>query len=198
MNQQALHIDWANVRARLQEGDKALQEADSVAASRMQSVFRERAIQLAGVSREGVAEGCPMLIFSLGEQRYAVELRLVAEVVHLPRCTPVPGGPPALLGVINHRGEAKSVMDLGWILNQLPSSSPTEGFFLLLHEADRQLRVRVDAADEVRRMDLEKLASPPAFSAGPAARFVKGVHPDGTIVLSVEAILDNAASSEAA
>jgi chemotaxis signal transduction protein len=54
-----------------------------------------------------------VLIFALGGNRYAVELRWVREIVSLGHVTPVPTAPPIIEGAMNFRGSIVSVLGPG-------------------------------------------------------------------------------------
>jgi purine-binding chemotaxis protein CheW len=56
------------------------------------------------------------IVLPIGEDRYGIELTDVREVVPEPRLTPVPGAPPAVLGVVNLRGEVVPVLDTAQLL----------------------------------------------------------------------------------
>ena len=57
------------------------------------------------------------VLLQLGAERYALPVEQVQEVVELERLTPVPGAPPATLGIHNLRGQILPVFDLGLILS---------------------------------------------------------------------------------
>jgi twitching motility protein PilI len=50
--------------------------------------------------------------FRLGEQRFVAPMNEIAEILHEPRYTPMPGVKPWMLGVANLRGRLLPVMDL--------------------------------------------------------------------------------------
>lgn len=52
------------------------------------------------------------LAFKAGGGRFALPAKDVAEVTPLVRLSPVPGGPPSLAGLMNHRGAALPVVDV--------------------------------------------------------------------------------------
>lgn len=82
-------------------------------AERQRRILRERAAALARPIEDAVADGqVDMLSFDVAGERYAVEARHVREVVGLPDVTRVGGAPPAIVGVINVRGEVLPVVDL--------------------------------------------------------------------------------------
>jgi hypothetical protein len=53
------------------------------------------------------------ILLPVGEEWHAIELRSVQEVLPVPPITPVPSGPPWLIGLINRRGELLPVIDTG-------------------------------------------------------------------------------------
>src|SRR4051812_50129992 len=61
------------------------------------------------------------LLLPVGEDLYALELTTVREVVPDPELTPLPGAPPALLGVFNLRGEVVPAFDVARLLGLPPA-----------------------------------------------------------------------------
>jgi purine-binding chemotaxis protein CheW len=61
------------------------------------------------------------LLLPLHADLYAVELTAVREVVPDPEVTPLPGGPPWLLGIFNLRGEVVPLFDTAWLLGLEPA-----------------------------------------------------------------------------
>lgn len=57
-----------------------------------------------------------VIVFALGQARYAVELRWVREVFTAGHVTPVPRAPDALAGVVNYRGAVMPLIDLDAVL----------------------------------------------------------------------------------
>ncbi len=58
--------------------------------------------------------------FELHEERYAIDIRMVREVVEMQLVTPLPRTPPYVIGIINLRGEVTHVIDLAILLGQRP------------------------------------------------------------------------------
>jgi hypothetical protein len=56
------------------------------------------------------------LLLPVGADRYALELTAVREVVRAPAVVPLPGAPPAVLGLMNLRGEVVPVLDTAALL----------------------------------------------------------------------------------
>ena len=57
-------------------------------------------------------ESRPLIRFTLGGRRFALELPLVSEMTDLPLLHPVPGAPPCVAGVADIRGRVVTLLDL--------------------------------------------------------------------------------------
>lgn len=64
---------------------------------------------------------CSCVVFRLGEQRLALPIDSVSEILDLPECFPVPGAKPWILGLANIRGNLVTVCDLLWFLSGVRS-----------------------------------------------------------------------------
>lgn len=139
-------------------------------------VLDERARRLARplITLPDDADVTALLEFGLGGERFAVDARLVHEVLSAPSVTPLPGTPPFLGGVCALRGHPLVVYELRTILG-LPSVTvaTTRPVVVLGQEAaDMGLRVdRVDAVLSVRRADIHP---PPDHVSPSLQRFLLG------------------------
>lgn len=93
-----------------------------------------------------------LLAFELGEDRYALPLACVREIVRLPSVTEVPRGPDDVLGVISVRGAVTTVIDLRKRLRLalLPLTNRTR--VLLVQHAEETLGLLVDGVLQVCRL----------------------------------------------
>jgi len=150
-------VKWDEVRRRLQTSEDSLRDALSESPERIETVFRQRAVQLAKptAATKSVSSGIPALIFRLAHERYAIALKDLAEVLSFHGCTRVPGARAQFLGVINVRGELRPVIDLGHVLSGLPSND--SGAVLILR---RQAALKVDEIEELREIGAGELSRP--------------------------------------
>jgi chemotaxis signal transduction protein len=180
-------IDWKLVKARLRKSQLGLEKALAPDPERTAAVFRERAAQLAsrGTGMGPGRELLRVMTFLVGAERYGVEFADVRELLPFTCCTPLPGAPAALLGVINLHGEFQSVVDLGRLMEFPGPDVPAAGYVLLLCKGPNRAALRVDGLDKAELMAVTDLtASDPA-----EARFVRGLAADRTRLLSTDAIL---------
>lgn len=184
---------WHEVRDRLAEIDAGLSGSCAPDQRLIEEVYRRRARQLAD-RQAGRAESSTLavLAFGLGTERYAVELSDLAEVFPYRGSTAVPGAPPALLGVINVRGDIKPVVDLRSILGLRAGDGGGAGYVLMLRQAGRAIGFKVDAIDQVCQIDPSDFVSTGDDGATiPGSRFIKGLTADGLILLDTGAALSH-------
>src|SRR5579863_161532 len=167
------------------------------AAERLETVYRERAAQLA-IQRAlpETAATIEALVFTLGTERYAMELQDLVEVLPFKGCTPVPWAPEELTGVINVRGEILPVLDLSRVLTLPKVEHRTGGWLLLLRRREREVGFWVDQVEKIRRLRLDELAGPVQNGAHATAGYLKAITADTVMLLSAERLLSHALLKE--
>jgi len=76
------------------------------------------------------------LLFELGRERYALDVRQVAEVLPLLAITPIPQAPAAVAGVLNFRGAPVPVIDLSQLTLCRPAERRLSTRIVLVHYPD--------------------------------------------------------------
>nr|WP_240125360.1 chemotaxis protein CheW [Thermomonas alba] len=103
------------------------------------------------------------LRMALGEDRYAVELLRVQEVVRLAPIIAVRGAPPSLLGVMNLRGRVVPVHDLGLWLHRPPATVDDRARIVVLEHQDELVGLLVSAVTDVVTLEAAHI-EPPAVN----------------------------------
>jgi len=93
-------------------------------------------------------------------QAYGLELLKVQEVVLPTPLLPLRGTPPAMLGVMNLRGQVVPVMDLGVHLGQAAQPSTPATRFVVLEEKGEILGLRVSAVEDVVTLAEHQVEAP--------------------------------------
>jgi purine-binding chemotaxis protein CheW len=180
-------IDWERAHERLRASEQALAESLAESPARVAAAYRRRAAQLAiaggttGVEPPEAAAA--VLIFSLGQERFAIELHELAEVLPLVLCMPVPGAAAGILGVINLRGELRPIVDLRRLIMRSEDEDANSGFVLLLQRRGRELGLRVD-----RVAGLGEIARQKVLAAEPG-RYAQRIAGETLLLLDVEKVL---------
>lgn len=101
--------------------------------SQTTAVFRERALKLAEVPKQGTpTESISLAVVRLGEELFGFELAAIREFAALRNVTPVPCCPPHIVGQMNLRGEAVTVVDISKPLG-LPGLSENSNQIVAIH-----------------------------------------------------------------
>jgi purine-binding chemotaxis protein CheW len=149
-----------------------------------------RARQLARVpdAPPRAGEVLELVGFVLAGERYGIESRFVREVARLTRFTPVPGTAAFVLGVTNLRGEILALFDLRQLLGVVAEGVTDLGRIVVLGEHRREFGLLADAASEILYVPGASLAQ---TETAWGRAYVRGIGPDGVIVLSGEALLND-------
>ena len=157
----------------------------------IEEVFRRRAQQLADRRTVSThAPTCAVLVFALGLERYAIEVAELLEVLPYRGCTAVPGAPPAVLGVLNVRGDLRPVIDLRRLLGIDGAQSASTSYLLMLRHESGAIGFAVEALDAIRQVDANELVPAEGRAENiPGSRCVKAVTADTVIVLDTRVAL---------
>lgn len=128
---------------------------------------------------EGAGIGTRWVSFELAAQRYAVDVRYVQEVIRPVECTPVPGAPFDVLGIINLRGAIVAVLD-GRRRLGLPGSADAalaagSARIVIFDAGGEPVGVLVDAISDVLELSDADIAPAPSGRAARAEDPVTGV-----------------------
>jgi purine-binding chemotaxis protein CheW len=153
-------------------------------------VLDARARLLARITDEPPRAGeiLELVGFVLAGERYGIESRFVREVARLTRFTPVPGTPEFVLGVTSLRGEILALFDLRHLLGVVAEGVTDLGRIVVLGEHRREFGLLADAASEILCVPGASLAQ---TETAWGRAYVRGVTPDGVVVLSGEALLSD-------
>ncbi len=126
-------------------------------------------------SRSGLAE---LFLFALGDERFAVDVRAVDEVLESPAITPVPGAPHAVAGVCRYGEGSLGVVQAGTLLGVDGALSRS---VLVMRRGDERVGLLVDDVEDVVLLDLSTLGPPPYD----ADDFLLAVHWDREVLTAI-------------
>ena len=157
-------------------------------------ILENRAREFAKPLEERIQdEGEDVVVFDLAGERYAVESEVVREIRRLGGLTPLPGIPSFVLGIVNVRGEILSVLDLAKILGLPVRPFGDTASMLVLSDGNMIFGVAVHGLHGTMRLSIEGLQPIPAAREGIPKRVLRGVRPDGLIVMNGHALLEEKA-----
>ena len=183
-------VDWEAVRERVASAARALERGFSPDPDELNRVLVERARAAARTAVPPPAtEPLEVSAFELAGETHAIETAYVREVAPLKELCPLPGTPPFLAGVMCLRGRVLAVVDLRRFFG-LPSRGLSEFDRVVVLCGDgMEFGVLADAIRGVRYVVASELQAELPTLTGVRERFLRGVLPDGLIVLNGAALL---------
>lgn len=116
-----------------------------------------------------------MVVFRLGEDVFAADVRAVERVLKYQRARALPDVPPWVDGVIEYRGAVVPQLDLRRRF-ELPESAITPTTrVLVVNGSDGWVAIVVDAVLEVVSYEAAQLSPPPALFRGLAGEYLSGL-----------------------
>jgi purine-binding chemotaxis protein CheW len=185
--------DWNGIRRRIDAIRAAIEQGFSPSAEEERRILKTRAQALAQEPQSGVAAGDTLEVveFDLASERYAFPLAQVREVSLLRELTPVPCTPAFVLGIMNLRGEIRTVIDLKKFFD-LPDAGITQLNKIILIEHDGwQLGILADAIRGVCRIPLADLQPSLPTLADVRADYLRGLTSDRLVVLDAAKLLSD-------
>lgn len=122
-----------------------------------------------------MAEELKVIVFTLANEEYGIEVDKVKTIERLSPITRVPNTPAFVKGVINLRGVVVPVIDLRGRFG-LPETEPTENTRVIIVSAhDMEVGFIVDSANDVLDVMSDTIETPPEVVGGVKAKYLRGV-----------------------
>lgn len=119
-----------------------------------------------------------VLEFSLGGEKYALDIQIVREIVEMMPITVIPRAPVHITGVINLRGEIVNIVNLNTFL-KLPNRPITKDQKIIVLMADvaggNNVGVIVDTVSSVTEITSSQVDCMTEGLAGNESRYIKGI-----------------------
>lgn len=182
-------IDWSEIRRRMADAERALEEQFAPAAGQRRAILEARARALAVGAPAEPGASIEVLEFTLANERYAIESSWVSEVIPLRELTPLPGTPAFVLGIIHLRGEVISVLDLKKFF-ELPDKGLSDlDKAIVLDDGAMQFAILADAIVGVRRLLLDDVQPPLPTLTDVRADYLLGITRQRDVVLDGRKLL---------
>lgn len=153
-------------------------------------VLRERARVLARPVAPPVTSSTrTVVVFSLGDERYALEARYVFSVQRLCEVFPLPGAPAHVMGLTSLQGELLVMFDLRLLLGTPRPARSDATRILVLGDRYCELAIIVDAVHEVQELHGSDLFDLPAASGDTDVPFLRALTRDATSLFDADALL---------
>jgi len=129
--------------------------------------------------------------FLLMPEKYGIESKYVSEVLSLKELTPIPGAPSFVTGIMDVRAKIISIVNLKLLFNLKETGLTQLNKIIVLKRGPMEFGIVTDAIAGTREVLLKGLGAPPATIQGTLAEYIKGITPEGLILLDGENLLTN-------
>lgn len=119
-----------------------------------------RAAQLASVEQDATRESLGALVVTVEQDRYALPIGAVREVVSECRITPVPCAPASVRGVVNLRGEIVSVTDLAMLLGLRREGAVRPAPLVVITDGSVTTALLVDGVEDMAEVPADGISAP--------------------------------------
>lgn len=117
-----------------------------------------------------------VIVFSLGEERYGVEISQVKEIILPTQITRIPNVPGFVEGVLNLRGQIATIINLRKRLGKESKKNDENTRIIVIEYNNATMGMMVDSVSEVKYLSSQNIEEIPKFLAlRDDSRFLKGV-----------------------
>lgn len=121
-----------------------------------------------------------IVVFKLGEEHFAVETDRVQSINDMMSVTKVPKAPNYIKGLINLRGNIKSLVDINLLLKG--NSETDQSSIIILNVQDEEIGISVDEVEEVLDID-EKFVQ--KMDNNQDKQYIKGIYNNEDKLLTI-------------
>lgn len=180
-------------RAGAQPGQSAAALMPQDAAAR--KVLEERALTIARQAGEQRQEqGNQYLRFRLGAvERYGIPYQYLEELLYVGHLARVPCTPAFVAGVVNHRGELLTILDLKHFFHMPATAAGEESRIIVVRRAGMRIGLLVDGVDGNEEYQDTEIAHPLSSEGVSNMEHVLGIHAGSVTLLNMAAFLDDPA-----
>ncbi len=174
----AANVDFAELYARLDAAERALEQSEEAAERRRAEILQERALAIGQSRRQAEPGTLAVMSFTVAGARYAVPFDRLDQVVECAGLCGLPKVPEAVLGALVVRTGIVAVLDPKVLLGLAERDLSDLRVVLVLKDGGERFGLAVEATEGALELPLKSLKAPPA---GPYT----GLADDGLLVLDV-------------
>ena len=156
------------------------------------TILAKRAKELARVNKpEDRGEYLSIILFTLANEEFGIEDRIVKEVIPLKDLTPLPGVPAFVAGIINVRGNIISILDLKRFFD-MPDPVMTDlTRVIILKNEEMELGIIAEKVVGTGRAYLNEMQKTLPTLKGIREDYLKGITNNRVVILDYEKLLND-------
>lgn len=116
-----------------------------------------------------------VVVFTLGNEDFAFDISDIKEIIRVPDITTVPNSPDFVEGVINLRGQIKTVLNLKKRLGSNEIEIKEDGRIMIVENDGQSFGVIVDSVIGVFKIEREQISDPSSLLGKERSDFIRGI-----------------------
>lgn len=116
-----------------------------------------------------------LVVFSIADEVYAVDIHQVKEIIRVPEITRVPRTPDFVEGVVNLRGSVIPVIDLRKRLGFEAGEAGRDQRIVVMEMGEQTVGMIVDSVSEVLQVDVEDIEPPSPYVLSVDSQYIVGI-----------------------
>lgn len=145
------------------------------------------------IDEDGLKKTKRVLVFSLGDENYGVEIDQTKEVIRPSDITKVPNTPEFVIGVMNLRGEIISIIDIRYFFGIAQKEKNKDVRIIVTDVTGEPIGIIVDKVEDTIDIQEDKIQPPLATLKGNVAAYTRGqvdINKKILILLDLEKIVN--------
>ena len=186
-------INWEKIHSRMDSAREKNEHGWEPSDEEVKKIFAARTKDLARKKekKKQSSEYLEVAEFILADERYGIESFRIVEVYPLKDLTPLPSTPPFIMGIINVRGQIKTVIDIKKFFD-LPDKGLSDlSKVVIVRIGEIEVGFLADVSRGISLIPLNRIQRSLPTLTGIGAEYLKGVTSDQLIILDVEKILSD-------
>lgn len=115
------------------------------------------------------------LIFSVGEEKFGIDIRYVKEIISIQPISTLPEVPCYIKGIINLRGKIIPVIDMRLKFRKDEAEYTDRTCIVVIDTQQVLVGLIVDRVAEVLKLEDENIVPPPEFKSDTHSRYISGI-----------------------
>lgn len=157
------------------------------------SILKNRASEMAKLPfSEDDQEVIEVLVFTLSDEKYAINTSFIEEVTIIKDLTEIPFVPPFIKGVINIRGHIYSIIDLTVLFNLKKSDeSLNKAKTIIIKNEEMEFGIYTDSLEGVIKVSKSDIKDSPLGVSDSSKDYISGITSDNLIILDTSKLLSD-------
>jgi two-component system chemotaxis response regulator CheV len=139
-----------------------------------------------GILLESGTNELEIVEFSIGKNKFGINVIKVKEIINPVKVTQVPHSHPHVEGIIELRGEVLPVVNVANALGFPPSQSPEQDKFIVAEFNKQKIVFHVHTVTQIHRISWDQIEKPSEMYQGPESQIIGVVKLHGEMILLLD------------